>query len=449
MNELLDKIRSKQAKICVVGLGYVGLPTAIFFAENGFDVVGCDLSQEKVDAVNSGISPLDELGLDRQLKAVVSSGKLKASADTPAIAKASDIVLVIVPTPVTPDKAPDLRAVRGASEAVAKGLHKGMMVILESTVYPGVTEEVMQPILEATGLKAGEDFGLGYCPERYNPGDPERTIDRMARIVSGITPEWAAVAKELYSQITSGEVTAVRNIKTAEAGKVIENIQRDLNIALMNELALVFEKMDVDIIDVINAASTKWNFHPYWPGPGVGGHCIPVDPYYLVYKAKELGYEPHLIAAGRVMNNAMPAHMVDLVKQGLEKKGTPLSGAKILVMGYSYKPDVGDPRETPGEPILRGLRGGGADITVLEPHVDTRHLQGAKHCKTIAECGGAFDAFVLITYHSDFKSLDWKALSEKSPGAVVVDGPRKLSPEQLSAMGFIYLGVGAGDWNEK
>lgn len=279
MDQLKEKIKNKTAKICVIGLGYVGLPTAVFFAQNGFNVIGVDIDSKKVDIINSAISPLADLDLDEQIENLVQKKKLLATINTKSAVLDSDIILIIVPTPVTEAKEPDLSYIKSAAEDISKSLRKGHLVVLESTTYPGTTEEVLQHILEKNGLKAGVDFGLGYCPERYNPGDAEHTLENVARIVGGITPEWGMIARDLYQNIIKEPVTQVKDIKTAEAAKIIENIQRDLNIALMNELALIFERMDIDIMGVIEAASTKWNFGKYLPGPGVGGHCLPVDPY--------------------------------------------------------------------------------------------------------------------------------------------------------------------------
>ena len=265
MENLKQKVKNKSAVISIIGLGYVGLPTAVYFAENGFKVYGIDKKVSVVNGLNKGVSHLNELGLDEKIKKVVASKNLYCTNDTVEAVKNSDIVLIIVPTPITKDKEPDLSYVISAAEDTAASLRKGQLVVLESTVYPGVTEEIVKPILESSGLKAGIDFGLAYCPERYNPGDKKNTIENVNRIVGGITKDWAEITKEVYSYVIKAKIDTVKDIKTAEAAKVIENIQRDLNIALMNELALIFEKMGIDIMDVIKAASTKWNFNVYYP----------------------------------------------------------------------------------------------------------------------------------------------------------------------------------------
>ena len=275
--ELIEKIKSKSARIAVIGLGYVGLPTAVNFAENGFSVIGITRTQGKVDVINAGGCYLTDLHIDERVRRLVGLRKLTATTDTAAATRDSDVIIITVPTPITSDKRPDLSFIVSAGQAVAQGLSRNKLVVLESTVYPGVVDEVLKPILEESGLKAGIDFGLAYCPERYNPGDADHSIRDVVRIVGGITPEWTEATAQLYVS-NAKDVVTVKDIKTAEAAKVIENIQRDLNIALMNELALIFERLHIDIMDVIKAASTKWNFIVYYPGAGVGGHCLPVDP---------------------------------------------------------------------------------------------------------------------------------------------------------------------------
>ena len=257
MESILDKIKNRKAKICIVGLGYVRLPTAIFFAEKGFKVTGVARNEKNITKINNGISAIGELNRDTRLSDVVTAKRLVATSDLKRATMDSDIIISIVPTPVDEFKDPDLTPIISSGKEIAKGLSKDKLVILESTVYPGVTEECLQPILEESGLKAGEDFGLAYCPERYNPGDEEHVIEKVSRVVGGITPEWAEITRELYQIIIDKDIKVLKNIKTAEAAKVIENTQRDLNIALMNELAMIFELLNIDVMDVIDGASTK------------------------------------------------------------------------------------------------------------------------------------------------------------------------------------------------
>ncbi|MCX6683299.1 MAG: nucleotide sugar dehydrogenase [Methanoregula sp.] len=315
----------KGQTVCVVGLGYVGTPLAEAFAEH-VSTIGFDIDQRKVDSL------------------VASGSKIRATTD-PAAIKDADFVMLCVPTPVTKAKDPDLGPVRSATTTVGRNLKRGAIVVLESTVYPGVTEEIVIPILEQeSGLKCGKDFFVGYSPERINPNDDAHTLDKITKIVAGMDEKTTEMLVELYSHVT--KVYCAPNIKTAEAAKVIENIQRDLNIALMNELALIFERLGLDTQAVLDAAGTKWNFHPYRPGL-VGGHCIPVDPYYLVMKAEEIGYHPQVILAGRAINDSMPKHVAELAIKGLNEVGKVIKGSKVLIMGLTYKEDVPDTRESP------------------------------------------------------------------------------------------------------
>jgi nucleotide sugar dehydrogenase len=441
-NELSKKITEKKAKICIVGLGYVGLPTAIFFAENDFDVIGVGIDPKKLDMINQGISPLGELGLDERLEKVVKKGKLVATLDLPEATRQSDIILLIVPTPVTKSKDPDLSHVMDAGKKVSRGLEKGKLVVLESTVYPGVTEEVLQPILEESGLKAGEDFGLAYCPERYNPGDDAHSIEKVARVVGGITPEWAEITRKLYQFIIEEDIKVLRNIKTSEAAKVIENTQRDLNIALVNELAMIFEKIGIDVMEVIEGASTKWNFNVYYPGGGVGGHCLPVDPYYLVKKAKELGYHSKVIAAGRTINDHMPQHVFGLLADSLNDNEKSVKNSKIVVLGLSYKENVGDDRESPSEQLINELKHYQAQVTIVDPYIEETQVYGTLESDLYQALEDA-DAMVLMTAHQEFRDLDFQKAKKLMKIPIIVDARRIYDPEKLREMGFIYSGVGA------
>ncbi|HHY01193.1 MAG TPA: nucleotide sugar dehydrogenase [Methanothermobacter sp.] len=441
-NELSNKITEKKAKICIVGLGYVGLPTAIFFAENDFNVIGVGIDEKKLEMINQGISPLGELGFDERLREVVKKGKLTATLDLPEATRQSDIILLIVPTPVTKSKDPDLSHVIDAGKKVSEGLGKGKLVVLESTVYPGVTEEVLQPILEESGLKAGEDFGLAYCPERYNPGDDAHSIEKVARVVGGITPEWAEITRELYQFIIEEDIKVLRNIKTSEAAKVIENTQRDLNIALVNELAMIFEKIGIDVMEVIEGASTKWNFNVYYPGGGVGGHCLPVDPYYLVKKAKELGYHSKVIAAGRTINDHMPQHVFGLLSDALNDNEKSVKNSKIVVLGLSYKENVGDDRESPSEELINELEHYQAQVTIVDPYIEKTQVYGTLESDLYQALEDA-DAMVLMTAHQEFRDLDFEKAKKLMKIPIIVDARRIYNPENLKRMGFFYSGVGA------
>jgi nucleotide sugar dehydrogenase len=441
--ELDRKIEDKSAKIAVIGLGYVGLPTAVHLAERGFTVVGVNRTPEKVNLINTGGCYLTDLNLNERVRHVVQRGKLAATTDTAQATKESDVILITVPTPVTSDKRPDLSHVISAGEGIAMGLDYNKLVVLESTVYPGVVDEILKPVLEKTGLRAGRDFGLAYCPERYNPGDSEHQIADVVRIVGGISQEWTETTARLYEYLAR-DVARVKDIKTAEAAKVIENTQRDLNIALMNELALIFERMQIDIMDVIKAAATKWNFNVYYPGAGVGGHCLPVDPYYLVEKAEELGYHPKIITAGRAVNDHMPIHMLHLLVDALNERTRAVKDSKIAVLGISYKENVGDHRESPSNVLIQELKKRGAQIHVVDPYVEFGFLsEHATRERTAYDALNGADALVLMTAHRDFDGLDLRRIRELMRTPIIVDGRRIFDPETATTLGFTYAGVGA------
>ncbi len=446
---LEKKIDDRTAKICMVGLGYVGLPTAIFFAEMGYYVIGADIDEEKVKKIRDGRAIYKDLRIGEKLNCVLKNGKFSATNDVIEAVSKSDVIIITVPTPVTVTKEPDLSHVISAAESITKGLKKGQLIILESTTYPGTTEECVKPVLETTGLKAGVDFGLTYCPERYNPGDVGHTIDNVARVVGGITLEWAEIAKKLYKTIIKKEISVVRNIKTAEAAKIVENIQRDLNIALVNEFALIFEKLNIDVMEVLDAASTKWNFIKYKPGPGVGGHCLPVDPYYLTHKARELGYYPKLILAGRSINDYMPTHVVELIIDGLNNVGKCVRNSKIAILGLAYKSNTGDIRESPAIHIVETLLKMSGKVYVHDP------LVGAKDCEKYfevknsnfedalkdADCVVHLVNHVLITEKLTLDNI--KKIVKKD--CVIVDTQYFFSPKDVLKYGYFYKGIGRGN----
>jgi nucleotide sugar dehydrogenase len=436
-------IRNKSARLAVIGMGYVGLPTSVNFAENGFSVIGVTRTPSKVSAINQGSCYLKDLDIDERVASVVQRKKLTATSDATDATKNSDVIVITVPTPITPDKKPDLSFIISAGRGIAQGLSHGKLVILESTVYPGVTEEVLKPVLEESGLNAGTDFGLSYCPERYNPGDVEHGILDVVRVVGGITPGWTETTAQLY-KYNAKDVVTVKDIRTAEAAKVIENIQRDLNIALMNELALIFERLHIDIMDVIKAAATKWNFNVYYPGAGVGGHCLPVDPYYLVQKAEELGYHPQVITAGRAINDYMPLHVLHLIVDALNERERAVNGSKIAILGLSYKENTGDYRQSPTEVLVAELKKRGASVHLVDPYIEPSILSKfATPEKTAYDALNGADALVLMTAHSDFGGLDLLRIKDTMRTAIIVDGRRFFDPETTTTLGFTYKGVGA------
>ena len=375
--------------VCVVGLGYVGTPLAEAFAGH-VPTIGFDIDHRKVDSL------------------VASESKIRATTDPSAI-KDADFVMICVPTPVTRAKDPDLGPVRSATATVGRNLKRNAIVVLESTVYPGVTEEIVVPILEReSGLVCGKDFFVGYSPERINPNDDEHSLGKITKIVAGMDEKTTDRLVDLYSLVT--RVYRAPDIRTAEAAKVIENIQRDLNIALMNELALIFERMGLDTQAVLDAAGTKWNFHPYRPGL-VGGHCIPVDPYYLVMKAEEIGYHPQVILAGRAINDSMPKHVADLAIRGLNEVGKVIRGSKVLIMGLTYKEDVPDTRESPVEEIVHELKKFKVDVYGYDPLLPDEVIArfGAE---PLSRLDVKVDAVIIAVAHAQFRAMPFGKIRE-------------------------------------
>lgn len=449
---LKQKILDRTAVITIVGLGYVGLPTAVQFAEKGFTVIGADKNKKIVDLINKGECHLNDLNIGERVRIVVKNKKLSAVDYTSQAVQKSDIILIIVPTPVYADKTPDLRPVISAGEDIAHGLTEGKLVVLESTVYPGLTEEILIPILEKSvwgrpKLEAGTDFGVAHVPERYNPGDSKHTITDVIRVVGAINPEWLEVTSLLYRQILK-DVCEVRNIKTAEASKVIENIQRDLNIALMNELALIFERMDIDVMDVIKAAQTKWNFNTYYPGAGVGGECLPADPYYLTHKAEMLGFHSKVILAGRAVNDSMPYHMLTLLIDALNKHEKSINGSKIVVLGLSYKENVGDIKGAPAVVLITELKKRYAEVVIVDPYINQATILETyptlvnNRSAMYGAMNGA-DAIVLMTAHMEFLGLDLTRMAGEVRTPILIDGRRIFDPAEAKKHGFTYSGVGA------
>jgi UDP-N-acetyl-D-galactosamine dehydrogenase len=421
-------IRSRvdKANVCIVGLGYVGLPLVENFSRM-LKVIGFDINRKRVAALKSS-------NLNKDL----------TYTNDPAKIAQADFVIICVPTPVTPTKDPDLAPVKSAAATIGQNLKKGAVVILESTVYPGVTEEIVKPILEKeSGLKCGRDFKVGYAPERVNPGDKEHTVDKITKVVSGMDRETTELVAELYRRIIPN-IFRASDIKTAEAAKVIENIQRDLNIALMNELSLIFEKLHLDTKNVLDAASTKWNFHRYSPGL-VGGHCIPVDPYYLVHRARELGYHSQVISAGRAINDSMAKHVAEITVKALNVMGKVIQDSRVLVMGLTYKENVPDTRETPQKQLIDELKEYGVVVFGYDPLLDTAEAEaeyGIRMLPVLKKEDG-FNAVILAVAHDVFKKgehgITLDRLAEiMNSRPVLVDIRRYFDGAEAVRRGFCY-----------
>ncbi|HAZ09714.1 MAG TPA: UDP-N-acetyl-D-glucosamine dehydrogenase [Candidatus Omnitrophica bacterium] len=401
-NELKAKIESKKANIGIIGQGYVGLPLAVEFAKAGFSVTGFDTDDKKVSSINKGISYiLDVPSVD--VKELVASCKLKATTNTRLLSK-MDVIIICVPTPLRKTKEPDISYILAASEAIAENKRRGQLIILESTTYPGTTEEVIMPKLDGNGLKIGKDFFLAFSPERVDPGNPKYKTKDITKIVGGVTPECTELARLLYSQAIK-DVVSVSSTRSAEMVKLLENTFRSVNIAMVNELALMCHKMNLDVWEIINAAKTKpFGFMPFYPGPGIGGHCIPLDPLYLSWKARQHGFEARFIELADEINSFMPHYVVDKITNILNEKKKPLKGSNILIMGITYKKDINDIRESPALEIVDSLIKKDAHVHCHDPLVSVFELDGCKKITTVKltkDIISSSDLVVIITDHTD------------------------------------------------
>jgi len=400
---IYDELKSKQKSISVIGLGYVGLPLALEFAKH-FKVIGFDINEERIQLMKKHIDPSNEL----------SSGAF-SGCDIVFTSNAEELKnahfhIIGVPTDIDEHKVPDLNPLLRASESVGKALKKGDYVVYESTVYPGCTEEDCLPLLEIhSGLKGGVDFSFGYSPERIVPGDKIKTLTNILKIVSGNDGEAVEEISKVYGQIIQAGLYKASSIKVAEAAKVIENTQRDINISLMNELAIIFDKMGIDTREVIEAAGTKWNFHKYYPGL-VGGHCISVDPFYLMHKARELGYEPQVIAAGRSVNDYMPHFIAKKVVQALIEKGKNPGECRVLVMGITFKEDVADTRNSKVVDLIHALEEYSIKVDVIDPCASIKEVLDEYQIEIKREADGIYDGFVLAVGHQAYKAMDIQSL---------------------------------------
>ncbi|WLR52986.1 nucleotide sugar dehydrogenase [Bacillus tianshenii] len=374
-DSLLEKLKTKEAVIGVVGLGYVGLPLAVEKAKAGYNVIGFDIQQKRADMVNDGVNYIGDV-VDEELAELSKEQLLQATTDYSKIEEV-DAVAICVPTPLDIYKQPDTSYVEASAKEIAKYLTKGTLVVLESTTYPGTTEEVLKPILEGYGLTCGEDFFLAYSPERVDPGNKVYNTKNTPKVVGGISEACTKIAASLYRNVLEGEVHEVSSPAVGEMEKILENTFRNINIALANEMAILCNRMGLDVWEVIDAAATKpYGFMPFYPGPGVGGHCIPIDPWYLTWKAREYNYHTRLIETAGEINNSMPEFVVSRLMEILNEDRKALKGAKVLVLGVAYKKDINDWRESPVLPILQSLDSHGADWEVVDPAVTEFKLNG-------------------------------------------------------------------------
>src|SRR6266850_2236418 len=430
-NEIIDLIKDKRARVGVVGLGYVGLPLATEFARNGFKIIGFEVDERKADRINAGetyISDVDE----SLVKESVDAGRLRATTDF-ANLKECDAIIICVPTPLRKTKEPDVSFILSAAEEIKQRLRRGQLVILESTTYPGTTDEVLLPMFQETGLKLDEDFLLAFSPERVDPGNPEFQTHNIPKVVGGVTDDSTETAAFLYSQIVN-EVHAVTSARVAEAAKLLENTFRAVNIGMANEMARLCYALGIDTWEVIRAAATKpFGFMPFYPGPGIGGHCIPLDPHYLSWKARQHGFDSRFIGLAEEVNSRMPDHVVQLIADGLNDVRKAMNGSRVLLLGVAYKKDIDDVRESPALSIIDRLRAKGAEVRYHDPFVKSVHFEDA-HTQssgeplqsvllTDAELSAA-DCVVIVTDHSD---IDYQRVCQLT--TLIVDTRNALNSE--------------------
>ncbi|MBI4589274.1 MAG: nucleotide sugar dehydrogenase [Candidatus Rokubacteria bacterium] len=409
---LRHALLQRSARVGIVGLGYVGLPLAVAFGKAGSSVIGVDVDGERVTRLKMGESPIEDVGSD-DLATLVAASRLAITAEASALSDA-DAIIICVPTPLGKSKEPDISHIVAAADTVAKILRAGQLIVLESTTYPGTTEEVLLPRFTARGLTVGEEFFLAFSPERIDPGNRRYELRAIPKVVGGVTPRCAELTQVLYGQIID-RVVPVSSPQTAEMVKLFENIFRSVNIALVNELAIMCRRLGLSVWEVIEAASTKpFGYMPFYPGPGIGGHCIPVDPYYLSWKARLAGYEPKFMAFADEINRQMPTYVVQMVVDALNEKGRAVRGAKILALGVAYKAGVADVRESPAVEILETLLAKGAQVSYADPHVPTLTI-GDRRLASLPWGSvdlPSQDLVLILTNHAEF---DLKRVAAEAP----------------------------------
>lgn len=421
-------------KVGVIGLGYVGLPLAAAIQKKtDYQVVGFDLSEKKIEKIKNRICPIDDHQCEQDLKEIT----LQVSASDEILA-GCDIFIICVPTPVLDDYTPDLQPVKNAVSTVAKHLQKGNYVVIESTINPGVCDEVVIPMLEeATHLIAGRDFDVAHCPERINPGDPHWNVYNIPRNIGSTRPESTRFLADFYRRFVDAEINEMPDLKSTEATKIIENTFRDINIAFSNELTKSFDVLGIDILTVIKGASNKpFAFMPHYPGCGVGGHCIPVDPYYLIERASKSGFDHKFLKIAREINNSMPAYTIELLANALNEYAKPIKSTPIGLLGLSYKANVGDLRESPALKIMQILQQKGADLIVFDPYFP--EMSNASSLEEILEKSFAI---IIATDHSAFRTINSELLAKHNV-KIVIDGKNCLNKEEIRASGIYYKGIG-------
>jgi len=454
MDQIVKRVNDKNITVCVVGVGTIGLPLATFLADKGFSVRGLDVSEKRVEQINSGTVIYEYQDL---LKKVTSKGNLKATTNPEKALQDVEAIFICVPTPLNTKNEMDISNLYDVSKKISSHLKKGMMLIFESSVAIGTTKQVSKNIEEMTELRFGKELGLAYCPERYNPTpmkknkqDPEFntqsrgesfSVDKISRVVGGIDEKSTKIAKLFYSEFISTEVSELSSIEAAEATKLLENIFRDVNIALVNELAKIYPKFGLDVFEIINAAKTKpFAYMPHYPGAGVGGECIPVDTWYLISQAEKLGVDLKLMKTARMVNDSMPEHMIELLEKELKKINKKIDSSKITILGLCYKKNIPDIRLSPTFPLLEKLTTKNAETIICDPVYEG--IKSPINLTPITEAFKNSDAIILMTDHNDFKKIDFIKIKNQMKSHIVIDGRNLFKNKKLEELGFVYKVVG-------
>jgi UDP-N-acetyl-D-glucosamine dehydrogenase len=442
---LADKISSKNATVCVIGLGYVGVPLAVASAQAGFNVLGVDVDESKVKQINKGVCYVEDKYSEELLPSLVSSGKIKAFTKLSDAVSQSDVVIVCVPTPLKKDGDPDLSFLKSVARSLAQ-LSDYKLIVVESTSYPGTTEEVFRPLLERGGRTAGKDFGLVYSPERIDYGNASFGVRSIPKVVGGVDGESTRLGAAFYSAILQAKVVAVSGPSVAEATKMLENVFRYVNIALVNELAVLHEKLGVDFIEAIDAAATKpFGFMAHYPGPGVGGHCIPKDPFYLVYKAKKAGFPLRMVSAAEVLNNGMPKHTVDRLFKTFRKLKKNPRKMKVALWGLAYKGGVKDTRRSPSVDLLKIFQRSGVKVVAYDPFVEKIKVGSVQYLSagSILDSVKGVDVVVIATNHAAFREVDLSDVkAQMNPDPILFDTRNLRTRKESEEAGFTYLATG-------
>jgi nucleotide sugar dehydrogenase len=454
MDQIVKRVNDKNITVCVVGVGTIGLPLATFLADKGFSVRGLDVSEKRVEQINSGTVIYEYQDL---LKKVTSKGNLKATTNPEKALQDVEAIFICVPTPLNTKNEMDISNLYDVSKKISSHLKKGMMLIFESSVAIGTTKQVSKNIEEMTELRFGKELGLAYCPERYNPTpmkknkqDPEFntqsrgesfSVDKISRVVGGIDEKSTKIAKLFYSEFISTEVSELSSIEAAEATKLLENIFRDVNIALVNELAKIYPKFGLDVFEIINAAKTKpFAYMPHYPGAGVGGECIPVDTWYLISQAEKLGIDSKLMKTARMVNDSMPEHVIELLEEELKKVDRKIDSSKVTVLGLCYKKNIPDIRLSPTFPLLEKLATKNVETIICDPVYEG--IKSPINLTPISEAFKDSDVIILMTDHDNFKKIDFVKIKNEMKSHIIIDGRNLFKDKKLKELGFAYRVVG-------